>query len=142
MDPVSAMGLASSIITFIDFSWELVAGAGEIYRAPDGTSKEYAQLEDVIEDLKEVTHPLQAHVPENTKADKRIERLARYCQEDSRTLLKLLSALRIDVKRRTVWSSLNAKWRSILKKDEVSQLKSQLQENRAEIQFHITFMLQ
>lgn len=142
MDPVSAISLASSIIAFIDFSWELVAGTWEIYRSPDGVLDKHAQLEDVIEDLKSLTEPLKAKVPTNTPSETKIQRLARYCQEDSQSLLKLLSELQLDVKRRTIWSSLSAKWKSILKKDEVSQLRSQLQEYRAQIQFHVTFMMQ
>lgn len=141
MDPVSAIGLASSIITFIEFSWELVAGTWEIYRSPDGSLNRNARLEDVIEDLKSLTKPLQAEVPANTGAEAKIARLARYCQEDSQTLLNLLCDLQSDVKRRTIWSSLNAKWKSILKKKEVSELVSQLQENRAEIQLHIIVMM-
>ncbi|KAJ4386171.1 hypothetical protein N0V93_009064 [Gnomoniopsis smithogilvyi] len=144
MDPVSAIGLASSIIAILDFSWELVAGTWEIYRSPDGTSDENAQLEDVIEDLKSLTDSLasQAQIPAKTTAENKIKRLAQYCQEDSQTLLDLLSGLRIVGKRRTIWRSLNSKWKSILKKNEVAQLKAQLQENRAEIQFHLTVMIQ
>lgn len=142
MDAVSVVGLASSIIAFIDFSWELVAGTWEIYRSPNGSLDKNARLEDVVEDLKSLTKPLQIKVAVNTVAETKIERLARYCQDDSQTLLDLLSSLQLDVKRRTIWTSLNAKWKNILKKKEVAELKSQLQESRAEIQFYITIMIE
>lgn len=142
MDPVSAIGLASSILAFIDFSSELVAGTWEIYRSTDGSLDRHARLQDVIEDLKSLTQPLQAKVLVNRPSENKIVRIARRCQGDSEDLLKLLSGLQLDVKRRTLWSSLNAKWKAILKKKEVDELMSQLQENRAEIQFHMIAMIQ
>lgn len=141
MDPVSAIGLASSIIAFIDFSWELIAGTWEIYRSPDGVLDKHARLEDVIDDLKSLTEPLRAKVPTNTPAETKIQRLARYCQDDSQALLNLLTDLQLDVKRKTIWSSLSAKWKGILKKKEASELMAQLEENRAEIQFHVIVMI-
>lgn len=142
MDPATAIGHASSIIAFIDLSWELVAGTWEIYRSLDGTSDEHARLEDVMEDLETLSQSLQAPILVKTKAEKNIIRLARDCQEDSAALLKLLSGLKVAGKRRTIWTSLQAKWKGILKKEEVAQLKSQLQESRAEIHLNLSIMIQ
>lgn len=40
MDPATAIGVASSAITFVDFSRKLLRRAYEIYRSSDGRSKE------------------------------------------------------------------------------------------------------
>lgn len=142
MDPVSAIGLASSIIAFIDFSWELVAGTWEIYRSPDGSLDRYARLEDVIGDLQSLTQPLQAKIPVKSSSETRIERIARRCQEDSQALLTLLTDLKGNVERRTIWTSLNTKWKTILRQKEVAELMSQLEESRAEIHLHMIAMMQ
>ncbi|KAF5964688.1 hypothetical protein FCOIX_13304 [Fusarium coicis] len=40
LDPVTAIGLASSIVAFVDFSAKLVKGSIEIYQVSDGTPTE------------------------------------------------------------------------------------------------------
>lgn len=141
MDPLSAIGLASAIVAFVDFSWNLVTGTWEIYHSLDGVATENACLEDVTDDLESLTQALEANFPVKTKAEKNIKRLAQDCKEDAKTLKDLLDEMKAPGKRRLFWKSLNAKWRSILNKDEVARLKSQLQESRAEIQLNLTAIL-
>ena len=38
MDALAALGLVGNIITFVDFSWKLVAGARQIYESASETS--------------------------------------------------------------------------------------------------------
>lgn len=141
MDPLSAIGLASAIVAFVDFSWNLVTGTWEIYHSLDGVAAENARLEDVTDDLESLTQALEAKFPVKTKAEKNIQRLAEDCKEDAKTLKDLLDEMKAPGRRRFFWKSLNAKWKSILNKDEVARLKSQLQETRAEIQLNLTAIL-
>lgn len=62
MDPVSEIGLASAIITFIEFSWTLVQGTGDIYRSPTGSSRENASISTVIADLEEATRSIDTDI--------------------------------------------------------------------------------
>ncbi|EFX03145.1 hypothetical protein CMQ_3074 [Grosmannia clavigera kw1407] len=55
MDPVTAIGLASSIIAFVDFGWKLIKGAKEIYDAADGTLEENRSREAVVLEMKRLT---------------------------------------------------------------------------------------
>lgn len=141
MDPVSAIGLASAIIAFIDFSWNLVAGTWEIYHSPGGAAAENARLEDVTDDLDSLLKALEADVLVKTRAERNIQRLAENCKEDAKTLKALLEEMKAPGKRRLFWESLKAKWKSILNKEEVVQLKSQLQDSRADIQLNLIAML-
>lgn len=141
MDPVSAIGVASAIVAFVDFSWNLVTGTWEIYHSLDGVTAENARLEDVTDDLGSLVQALKADVPVKTKAEKNIRRLAQDCEEDAKTLKALLDEMKVPGRRRLFWKSLNAKWKSILNRDEVARLKSQLQETRAEIQLNLVAML-
>lgn len=50
MDPVSAEGFASSIITFIDFSTKLVKGSYYLYKA--GGNEQHGQLSNVLDEYK------------------------------------------------------------------------------------------
>lgn len=141
MDPLSAIGLASAIVAFIDFSWNLVTGTWEIYHSLDGVAAENARLEDVTDDLESLTQALKTDFAVKTKAEKNIQRLAQDCKEDAKTLKALLDQMKVPGRRREFWKSLSAKWKSILKKDEIAQLKSQLQESRAEIHLNLTAIL-
>ncbi|KAI1418389.1 hypothetical protein F5Y13DRAFT_196189 [Hypoxylon sp. FL1857] len=75
MDPVSALGVASAIITFLDFAWGLVTGAVETYRFPDGTVDDNARIK-VINDLKRVSRGLDERFQDNTNAEKQIKEIA------------------------------------------------------------------
>lgn len=141
MDPLSAIGLASAIVAFVDFSWNLVTGTWEIYHSLDVAAAENARLEDVMDDLESLTQALEAKFPVKTKAEKNIQRLAQDCKQDAKTLKDLLDEMKATGRRRLFRKSLNAKWKSILNKDEVARLKSQLQETRAEIQLNLTAIL-
>ena len=44
MDPITAVGLASSIITFVEFGFKLVDGAREIHLSTTGKTAHNAQL--------------------------------------------------------------------------------------------------
>ncbi|KAI1336098.1 hypothetical protein F5Y15DRAFT_419316 [Xylariaceae sp. FL0016] len=52
MDPATAIGLASAIITFIDFSKDLIHNAAEIYKSPEGTLGANAHLGESIRRLR------------------------------------------------------------------------------------------
>ncbi|KAI7788153.1 Vegetative incompatibility HET-E-1 [Diaporthe eres] len=135
------MGLASAIVAFVDFSWNLVTGTWEIYHSLEGVAAENARLEDVRDDLESLTQALEADFPVKTKAEKSIQRLAQDCKEDAKTLKHLLDEMKAPGRRRLFWKSLNAKRKSILNKDEVARLKWQLQDIRAEIQLNLTAIL-
>lgn len=48
MEPLSAIGLASSLIALVNFSTQLAVGARQIYHAADGALDENSKLAEVI----------------------------------------------------------------------------------------------
>jgi hypothetical protein len=56
LDPLTAIGVASSIVQLVDFSSKVVARSGEIRRA--GASIEVSQLKRITSDLKDLTESL------------------------------------------------------------------------------------
>ncbi|KAF4999664.1 hypothetical protein FDECE_11444, partial [Fusarium decemcellulare] len=140
MDPVTAISLASSIITFIDFGTELITGAIEIYRAPDGTSAADAHLQDVLGDLSDLVEELEKSFHAATKAEKNIKRLARECGEDAKELQNILRGLKM-TGRRTPWKSVKAKWMRMRAENDVEELRKRLSESRAGILLNLTLVL-
>ena len=98
MDPVTAISFASSILTFIDFSWNLITGAREVYKSTAGTTSENAHISTVIDDLQDITEALTADVEGKTKHKKGLCKLADNCQDLSQDLSKILEKLKVTEK--------------------------------------------
>lgn len=94
MDPFSATGVASAIISSVEFSWGLVVGAREIYKSADGTTDEHAHIGKVISDLQDVTYDIEYYKLGNYKHEKSLRRLAFECAALSGELLNILKDLK------------------------------------------------
>lgn len=141
MDPVSAVGLASSVLTFIEFAWNLVGGAVEIYHSVNGTLHENARLDDVQYDLDSVSDLLSAQPTCKTRAERKIARVAEDCRTDSRMIQNLLKEIADPKNNRAIWRSLKASWLSIRSRKDVAELKDRLQEYRSEVLLHVALLL-
>lgn len=141
MDPVSTVSLASSILTFVEFAWNLVGGAFEIYRSVDGTLDENARLDDVQDELDSLSDLLSVQPTCKTRAERRIARVAEDCRADSKTLQVLLKEIAGSRNNRAVWRSLKASWLSIRSRKDVAELKDRLQEYRSEALLHVSLLL-
>ena len=53
-DPLSALSVATSVVTFVDFACQLVASTRTIYRTGRGLSPNSATLETVTTDLNDL----------------------------------------------------------------------------------------
>jgi hypothetical protein len=58
LDPLTALGLASNIVQFISFAWDLVADGRELYHSADGSSVKNKDAEILAADLERVAAPL------------------------------------------------------------------------------------
>lgn len=139
MDPVTAVGLAASILQFIDFSWSLVQGSYEIYRSEAGTTPENAHIRNVILDLRQVTEDMDSDIKGQTKHEKALRKLAQKCQDLSSKLAKILEELKM--KGDTRWESLRIKWKSMRKEKDVAIIEKRLIEYRAEIMLRLNLMI-
>ncbi len=59
MDPFAAIGLAASIVQFLDFSQKLVSGTLELYRAVGGATSSNTLLEYITKDLNQLCGTLE-----------------------------------------------------------------------------------
>ena len=60
MDPLSALGLAASIVQFLTFSKGVLDGTVELYRSVDGATSVNARLEFITRDLHQLCGKLGA----------------------------------------------------------------------------------
>jgi hypothetical protein len=95
MDPFAAIGLASSILSFIDFSAELITGALEIYGSGSGTTEEGRSREAIVSEMKKFSSKLLP--PDNSQLmgdEKALCRLAAECNIFSDQILDLLEKIK------------------------------------------------
>ena len=59
MDPFTAIGLAASIVQFLEFGRKLVSGAVEIYQNVDGATSSNILLERITADLHDLCGELE-----------------------------------------------------------------------------------
>lgn len=139
MDPVSAIGLASAIITFVEFSWTLVKGTGDIYKSPTGYSRENASIGTVIADLEEVTRSINTDIRGRDKHENALVVLAEQCESLSKELLQALGKLKKtgDSKREALKLAL----KSMRKEKEIASIEKRLGEYRVEIVIRLNLVL-
>lgn len=93
MDPITAVGFASSILTFIDFSYQIISGTFEVIKS--GSTADNAHVSVVINDLHNVTKEFTNRPPAHSKHEDALNALALECQDVSEELRKLLEKLKV-----------------------------------------------
>src|SRR3569833_1313543 len=133
MDPVSAIGLASSILTFVDFATKLVSGTYEAYKT--GTIGKTSDAQTVLQDLRRVSEELHHGTFDGAQSHhKELLKLADDCLKLSNELETLLDKLIRSAKdKNALWSSIRVSWLSIWKQKEVQGLERKLEKHRSQI---------
>ncbi|KAK0718642.1 hypothetical protein B0T26DRAFT_626372, partial [Lasiosphaeria miniovina] len=145
MDPLSAVGLASAILNFLDFSWSLVTSAKELHRSGRGTTRENARIGSIVGDLQDyslelsVTGESQTRNRLPSKHEKALRDLAQSCAALSAELEDILGRLR-GVKN-SKWQSLRTTWASMRKKSEIASIEARLGQYRAQMNTRLLAML-
>jgi hypothetical protein len=140
MDPITAVGFAASILTFIDFSWNLVAGTYEVLNSATCSTSENAHIGNVIDDLKKATDGLDSEMLGNSKHEMALRELSTKCANLSEDLLKQLGKLKVKGEN-SKWKSLKVKWDSMRKEKNVESMVRRLDEYRSQILIRLNLML-
>ena len=138
MDPVTAVGFATSILTFINVSHRVISGTWEVIKS--GTTAENAHVSNVINDLHDVTKQLRDRPPGYSQHEQALNALASECQALSGELVTLLEKLKITAgssKRKSVKVAIHCVW----KKGDVAELKRRLDKYRSQILLRLVLML-
>lgn len=141
MDPITAISLASSLITFVDFASKVVAGTYEVYSSTTGASAENAHIDCIIGDLQDVATDLETDAIGNSKHEKALKELASKCGEVAHDLLLLLKKIKSKGSP-SAMKSLKTVLISISKQKEITELEKRLGDYRSQILMRLTLMLQ
>lgn len=95
LDPLTAIGLASAIVQFVDFSTKILHGAQEMYESASGATEENRSLEVVVSDVKRLSSKLKATCrAQQSDDEKALCSLAEECNSLSADLFELLQKVK------------------------------------------------
>ncbi|KAE9374930.1 hypothetical protein N431DRAFT_283765, partial [Stipitochalara longipes BDJ] len=138
MDPITAVGFAASILTFVDFSHKIVTGTIEVFKS--GKTAKNAHISEVISDLKDAAKYLEKLPPGRSGHEKALRQLSASCQELAKELTTLLAKLST-TPGHSKWTSARVALRSMRKDGKVVELESTLDKYRAQILLRLTQMV-
>jgi hypothetical protein len=65
MEALTALSIASSVITFVDFGSKLLSNSKKLYKAPNGALSSVVDIETITSDLMTLTQSLRRKLPEH-----------------------------------------------------------------------------
>ncbi|KAJ5015458.1 hypothetical protein K4K57_013124 [Colletotrichum sp. SAR 10_99] len=140
MDPVSAIGLASAVLSFIDFGTKIISGTQQIYDATSGAKQDNLTLEVVVRDLNELSTKLSGPDPENrTESDKDLCELAAECKRLAEDLKQLLDRIKPKVKG-SKWHSFVSALKNERFAGEKEELRVRLEGCRGQLHFKLNYV--
>ncbi|CVK85018.1 related to small s protein [Fusarium mangiferae] len=139
LDPVTAIGLASSIVAFVDFSAKLVKGSIEIYQASDGTLTENRNSQAVAGAMERFAARLIIQQSSQLFGDeKELVDLAENCHIVCMELLDLLGRIKpkdLSSKKQSLWAALKNRFHE----GERKELENRLDTCRRQLELHMSF---
>jgi hypothetical protein len=140
MDPFTAIGLASSIVQFVDYSTKLINGAREIYDSASGMTEENKSLESIVSEMKELSSKLLPGTSGPRSEDvKALCRVAAECNILSDQILELLGKIKPKApksKHQSAWAAVKNK---IHEKDKL-ELEKRLGNCRSQLELQLNFL--
>lgn len=134
---MDAVGLASSIISFIGVAHKLIRGAYEVHGSSTGLIEEHDHAARVVEDLRQVSAKLK--VPHSEIRDQELVQLAEACYNLSGKLTQLLQ--RFLPRGPSRWSAFVAACGILRKQKEILDLEALLDRYRQQISQRLIFLL-
>ncbi|KAI8712815.1 NACHT domain-containing protein [Fusarium sp. LHS14.1] len=139
MDPVSAIGLASAIITFIEFGSKLLKGAKEIRDSANDSLEKNESREVIAEAMKEVATKLKTPEPAQISPEQqKLCDLAVKCNDLSQRILELLNKIKPKNKKPLhVYRAAFHAWR---KEDDIKDLEKRLSDCRNQLALSLSHL--
>jgi hypothetical protein len=140
LDALTAIGLASSIVQFVDFTTKLFAKATELEQSLDGSDKESANLETTTEILGRLGESLSMTFESVSQEEKDILTLAEGCKEVVDELLDVLRKLKSHPKQNK-WQNLRQALRYIWAHDRLEKMSKTVDQFRMQLGLSLNKLL-
>ncbi|KAI4710614.1 hypothetical protein J4E89_004202 [Alternaria sp. Ai002NY15] len=143
MDPISAVSIATSIVTFIDFTVKVVLLGHDVYQ--EGTTIGVSEIEHRAQELKSWVNGLRAPISGRKDSLKdeyeALDRIIAGCSEVGTEIIKYLEDLIPRANKRSAWKSFHIALRTILKKEHIEGLVSRLEGYQQDLSLRLLALL-
>ncbi|KAK1760560.1 hypothetical protein QBC47DRAFT_355731 [Echria macrotheca] len=141
MDPFTAIGLAGSIVTFVDVGVKVLSAARKMRASASGATDENESLASMSLRFNAALAAIDSKLSAGplTQQEMALNELAKECRGVSDELLVLLGELKAKRPNSTA-SSLRAAWRNVRKKDDKNALEQKLNRCRQELDLMLSSM--
>jgi hypothetical protein len=142
LDPVSAVGLASSVIQIVDFSCRLVSKTSEYRTSTDGALIEHKELRAAANRLSALSKAIHGPLTKckslrkPTNVDTALSDIAGECLDRASELTQALQELQIDGTTNT-WKSFRQALKAIWEKEKIEQIRRRLDTLREHVVIHL-----
>ena len=135
-DPFSALGLAGNILTFVQFTCDLISGAHDIYQSQSGASGQNAVLALVSRDVASLSGKI-------TTEQGHSEDLRALVAESQRLASEVVDALeKLKVKGpKTRWASLKVALKDVWNRAEIEDLEQRLSKLQVQVTAHVQHLM-
>ena len=142
MDPLSALGVAASVVQFLQFGGSLVSKSRQIYT--QGTLLDDVKCKKASKRLNELTGRIRVSLKEELEKTGTLSSDARAlgiicgnCTKLSSELLLNLNKLRVDENHKRKWKSFRQALKSVWSKDGVDSIARRIADCRDELNTHV-----
>lgn len=144
MDPLSALGLASAVVQFLDFGAKVFRASQDILGA--GSTVSNTQLRGLVLDLGQVTSSLTTKIDAHgshqlSKEEQALYDLATQCGQAADELQKCLDTLVSRSSRRQVWKSIRIALCTVWHEDHIEKLAQRIEEYRSQLTLRLLLVL-
>jgi hypothetical protein len=146
MDPLTAFGLAASVVQFVTFTGGLLKKSIEIHDSSSGLPnaldihgayQELTRLSSSLRDFTEGDRNVSTIDREIRRDIESVKELASTCKSDCETLLNVVGKLRVEDGRGRRIKSLRGAFMALLKDGEIKRLEKRLAETERQITLYL-----
>lgn len=136
MEPISALGLASNVVQFVEFGISLFISAQKIYQSASALGEDSRVLYCITADLQRFSDEIII----SKDANKDLQALAEECKCICGELLQQLKKLSVQGTK-TKWRSFKAALREAWSRDKVEKMFKRLGEIRDQLNIHVQHLI-
>ncbi|OCL11066.1 hypothetical protein AOQ84DRAFT_387090 [Glonium stellatum] len=140
LEAFAAIGLASNVVQFVDFSSKLVKESSHLYHSCSGASDDNLKLEEAIRHLETLSGTLTT--PHATAGnvlyqDNSISELALMCKKEATRLITALEELKVTDGPHRKWRSIRQALRSVWRQDGIKRFGKRLSHFQNVLTLHL-----
>jgi hypothetical protein len=146
MDPVSALGIAASVVQFLQFGSSLVSKTRQIYS--QGALSDHVECESATRRLVELTKQITNSLTDLGSLgalsldSQALQKICEKCVELSNELLSRLADLHVDETHKArKWKSFRHALKTVCSKEKINDIAGRLKACSAELHLHLTMAI-